>query len=319
VITTYLRQRLLGVLFLAAPCVAFAQSASGGALASAPSRSARDGSRDFDFEIGTWRTELKLLVSPIGEPAEWAQYVGTSVVSKVWGGDANVVELDASGARGRIRALSLRLYDPASRQWSLNFANARGGGIATPSVGGFRDGRGEFHSHESVGGRVRWVRFEITPISRDSIRFVQSVSGDGGRTWTPNWIALDTRVAADSLPAELVSAMATFDRAQWEADTATLARLVTDDYVLVNSDGSVDRKAKYLSDFLLPGLRMEPYVIEQRLEKRSDGTAVVFGLQRLSWTQDGTRHKRTLRIVHVWTNRSGRWQATHTQLTRVPD
>lgn len=123
----------------------------------------------------------------------------------------------------------------------------------------------------------------------------------------------------DSLPPDLVAAIATLDRAQVDADTGTLARMVTDDYVLVNSDATVDRKPKYLADFLLPGLRMEPYVIEERIEKVWDRTAVVFGLQRLSWTQDGVQHRRTLRIVHVWTKRSGRWQATHTQLTRVLD
>jgi hypothetical protein len=130
---------------------------------------------------------------------------------------------------------------------------------------------------------------------------------------------LGPQTPSDSLPADLVAAIAALDRAQVDADTATLARLVTDDYVLVNSDATVDRKPKYLADFLLPGLRMEPYVIEQRIEKAWDGTAVVFGLQRLAWTQDGVRHRRTLRIVHVWTRRSGRWQATHTQLTRVPE
>jgi hypothetical protein len=43
------------------------------------------------------------------------------------------------------------------------------------------------------------VRFEIIPLGADSIRFVQTVSQDGGRTWTPNWIAVDTRLATDSV------------------------------------------------------------------------------------------------------------------------
>ncbi len=127
------------------------------------------------------------------------------------------------------------------------------------------------------------------------------------------------QTADNVLPPDLVRAIETFDRAQVGADTATLARLVTDDYVLVNSDATVDRKQKYLADFLLPGLRMDPYVIEQRVEKVWSDAAVVFGLQRLSWTQDGRRHERVLRIVHVWTKRDGRWLATHTQLTRVPE
>jgi hypothetical protein len=166
-------------------------------LAIAPyclSAQAHDGRRDFDFEIGTWRTQLKVLVSPLSAPPEWAEYKGTSVVTRVWGGDANFVELDATGPRGRILALSLRLYDSTTQQWSLNFANARRGAMATPSIGGFTDGRGQFHSHEVVDGRMRWVRFEITPITADSIEFIQSVSSDGGKSWVPNWIATDSRI-----------------------------------------------------------------------------------------------------------------------------
>jgi len=45
-----------------------------------------------------------------------------------------------------------------------------------------------------VEGRMMLVRFEIIPLTADSIRFVQSVSADGGRTWMPNWVALDTRI-----------------------------------------------------------------------------------------------------------------------------
>ena len=122
-----------------------------------------------------------------------------------------------------------------------------------------------------------------------------------------------------ALPRDLVDAMRAFDLAQVSADTATLARLVTDDYVLVNSDASMDLKRKYLADFLLPGLTMDAYVIEDRIEKLWGDAAVIAGVQRLSWTQDGQRHRRVLRIVHVWTKRDGRWQVTHTQLTRIPE
>lgn len=180
-------------LLLFGPSTLPAQSSTAGQRA-AVDTAGRDGRRDFDFELGTWRTQLRVLVSPLAAPPEWAEYTGTSVVSRVWGGDANLVELDAAGPRGRIVALSLRLYDPATRQWSLNFANARRGVLTTPAVGAFADGRGEFHSHELVDGRIRWVRFEILSITGDSIEFVQSVSSDGGRTWVPSWIAIDTRV-----------------------------------------------------------------------------------------------------------------------------
>lgn len=164
------------------------------AVAPAADTPSRDGQRDFDFEIGTWTTRLDRLQKPLTGSKTWAHYEGTSVVRKVWNGDANLVELDVSGPAGRIEGLSLRLYNPATRQWSLNFANRRGGEMTTPSVGAFRDGRGEFYADETLDGRPIRVRFVISPLSADSWRFEQAFSGDGGKTWEVNWIATDTRV-----------------------------------------------------------------------------------------------------------------------------
>ena len=152
-------------------------------------------SNDFDFEIGTWKTHLKRLTKPLSGSTTWVEYEGTTVVRAVWGGRANLVELDVTGPAGRIEALSLRLYDPQTRQWSLNFASSRGGGMATPAVGGFNGGRGEFYNYETLDGREILVRFVISDVTRDSCRFEQAFSADGGKTWEVNWIAVDTRVA----------------------------------------------------------------------------------------------------------------------------
>jgi hypothetical protein len=160
----------------------------------AQSTAPRDGRRDFDFEIGTWNTHLRRLVRPLSGSTEWVEYQGTTVVREVWKGDANLVELDVTGRTGRIQALSLRLYDPESRQWSLNFANSATGELSTPSVGEFRNGRGEFYSKETLNGRPILVRFVIAPITADSCRFEQAFSGDGGKSWEVNWIATDTRM-----------------------------------------------------------------------------------------------------------------------------
>jgi hypothetical protein len=53
----------------------------------------RDGQRDFDFHIGTWKTHLKRLVHPLTGSTTWVEYEGTTVVRKVWDGRANLVEL----------------------------------------------------------------------------------------------------------------------------------------------------------------------------------------------------------------------------------
>jgi hypothetical protein len=154
----------------------------------------RDGQHDFDFEIGTWNTRLSRLQNPLTGSTTWLEYTGTSVVRKVWDGRANLVELVVEGPAGRIEGLNLRLYNPQSRQWSLNFASARGGTLTEPSVGEFRNGRGEFYSHEEFNGRMILVRFVIQVLDPDTARFEQSFSDDGGKSWEVNWIAVDTRV-----------------------------------------------------------------------------------------------------------------------------
>jgi hypothetical protein len=161
----------------------------------------RDGQHDFDFEIGTWNTRLSRLQNPLTGSTTWLEYTGTSVVRKVWDGRANLVELVVEGPAGRIEGLNLRLYNPQSRQWSLNFASARGGTLTQPSVGEFRNGRGEFYSHEEFNGRMILVRFVIQVVDPDTARFEQSFSDDGGKSWEVNWIAVDTRVKGGSAQA----------------------------------------------------------------------------------------------------------------------
>jgi hypothetical protein len=65
--------------------------------------------------------------------------------------------------------------------------------MAAPTLGGFSNGRGEFYNVETLDGREILVRFVISDIKRDSCRFEQSFSADGGKTWEVNWIAVDTR------------------------------------------------------------------------------------------------------------------------------
>jgi hypothetical protein len=159
-----------------------------------PSASPGDGQHDFDWEIGTWKTELRRLAKPLSGSSEWVQYSGTTVVRKVLDGRANLVELRVKGPAGQIEGVSLRLYNPQAKQWSLNFASVRNGVMTQPVYGGFRDGRGEFFGQDSLDGRAIFVRFVISKVTDESWRFEQAYSEDGGRTWETNWIATDSRV-----------------------------------------------------------------------------------------------------------------------------
>ena len=160
----------------------------------------QEGQHDFDFEIGKWKTHVSRLQQPLTGSKVWLDYEGTSVVRKIWNGRANLIELEVDGRAGRIELLSLRLYDPATHQWSLNVASSRGGGLGVPTVGGFKNGRGEFYDKETLDGRDILVRFVVSKVNDDVYRFEQAFSADGGKTWEVNWIATDTRIRTYASP-----------------------------------------------------------------------------------------------------------------------
>lgn len=154
----------------------------------------RDGQHDFDFDIGSWKTALKRLQHPLTGSNTWVEYTGTSIVKKVWNGKANLVELEVDSPAGHIEGLSLRLYNPQSGQWSLNFSGGGSGAMSQPTIGAFKNGRGEFYDQETFNGRAILVRFVISEITANSCHFEQSFSDDGGKNWEVNWIATDTRI-----------------------------------------------------------------------------------------------------------------------------
>src|ERR1700692_811143 len=117
------RRTIRTCLFAFSLIAAIATSGAGGPA----SKTLRDGQHDFDFEIGAWKTHLRRLLHPMTGSTTWVEYDGTSVVRKVWNGRANLVELEADGPAGHFEGLNLRLYNPESLQWSLNFAGRSGG------------------------------------------------------------------------------------------------------------------------------------------------------------------------------------------------
>ena len=176
-----LRTLALVCVMMLAPAAVFAQSAPNA------------GADDFEWEVGLWDTHVQVR-GPLDPDAPWTVFDGTSDVRLLSQGRANTVDLSLANAAGaRIEGVALRLFNPRSGQWSINFAGMNDGTLTAPVYGGFKDGRGEFYGQDTVDGRVVMVRFVISDVTADSARFVQSWSADGGQSWIDNWIATDTR------------------------------------------------------------------------------------------------------------------------------
>jgi len=155
----------------------------------------RDGQHDFDFELGRWKMELKKLKSPLHGSHDWIEFSGTSVTRPLWNGKAQVEEFEVdSAAVGHIEGMTVRLYSTTTHQWSLNWANQKTGHFDVPTIGEFKDGRGEFFDQEIYEGRAILVRYVWSNITPKSAHFEQSFSTDGGKTWEVNWITQQTRI-----------------------------------------------------------------------------------------------------------------------------
>jgi hypothetical protein len=180
-------------LLLASSLIVLFLSLQGLAQLNSDASKTRDGQHDFDFNIGAWNTHIKRLQHPLTGSNTWVELNGTVVVQKVWNGRAQLEEIEADGPTGHFEGLTLFLYNPQSRQWNQNFASSSGGTLSVPTVGEFKDGRGEFFDQEPFNGRTILVRVVWSNVTPNSHQFEQSFSDDGGKTWEPNFVATLTR------------------------------------------------------------------------------------------------------------------------------
>jgi hypothetical protein len=155
----------------------------------------RDGSHDFDFNLGRWHTSIQRIKDPFAAAPQAVKLEGTVTVRPVWGGKALLEEIEADGPAGHWQGLTLFLYNRETHQWSQNYAGAAEGSFAAPpTVGEMRDGRIELHAQDSSSGRAVLVRGLWSDIRPDSHSYEEDVSDDGGRSWRPSFVARLTRI-----------------------------------------------------------------------------------------------------------------------------
>ncbi|MBV8644013.1 MAG: hypothetical protein JO225_08870 [Candidatus Eremiobacteraeota bacterium] len=155
----------------------------------------RDGSHDFDFEHGTWRTHYRLLKKRLAGSHAWYDCYGTSVVRPFWGGSGNLEDGDLKCPNRYIGGMTIRTYSARTHQWTI-WWGTRALMLAPPQQVGHYDanGVGEFLSYDNWEGKPIITRFRWThPNGRP--HFEQAFSIDHGKKWETNWTTDYTRVA----------------------------------------------------------------------------------------------------------------------------
>src|SRR5579871_1870724 len=145
----------------------------------------RDGSHDFDFLIGDWKAHVRRLPDRLNNSNVWVEYDGISNHHKLLDSNANFEQFEVTSSDGKlhIKAQTLRLYNPETKQWSIYLVDLDNGTLdAPPVVGAFTGKRGEFFHQETLKGRTILVRYVWLDLGPNSARMEQSYSPDGGKT-----------------------------------------------------------------------------------------------------------------------------------------
>ena len=153
-----------------------------------------DGRNDFDFLVGTWKVHHRMLKQRLKGSTDWMEFEGDTVDRKIMNGLGNLDENIIHMNTGPVHAISLRLFDPQSKEWSIHWSTDRTGVLDIPMIGGFKDGQGEFYAQEIFEGRRVYSRFIWSKITPNSCQWEQALSDDGAKTWETNWIMEFKRV-----------------------------------------------------------------------------------------------------------------------------
>jgi len=162
----------------------FAVSTNGKLAITANETSSGD---DFDYLVGNWNIRNRTLKEPLAGSDEWKEFDAIQECRQTLLGLGNFdifhAELDGTPFEG----LTVRLFDPQTRLWTIYWADSKAMKLDQGKVGSFNGDIGEFFGHEDVAGKQVIVKFHWDKRNPKSPIYSRAFSADEGRTWEWNW------------------------------------------------------------------------------------------------------------------------------------
>jgi hypothetical protein len=142
---------------------------------------------DFDYLAGNWNIGNRTLKEPLAGSDDWREFGATQELRPILLGLGNFdifrAELDGKPFEG----LTVRLFDPKTRLWTIYWADSNEVKLDGGKVGSFDGDTGEFFGREVVAGKDVIVKFHWDKSSPQAPIYSRAFSADAGRTWEWNW------------------------------------------------------------------------------------------------------------------------------------
>lgn len=156
--------------------------------------SATSSKSDFDFFEGKWALHNKKLKSKLNNCSEWIEFEATQEMYKVLNGIGNIDNFLATFDGQLFEGMTLRLFNPKTKLWSIYWADSNEGKLDPPVLGSFENNIGHFITKDVFEGKNIWVAFRWDARDKDNPIWSQAFSDDNGKTWEWNWYMYMTKI-----------------------------------------------------------------------------------------------------------------------------
>jgi len=156
-----------------------------GGLEIVPSKNSSQ--NDFDFWIGKWKIHNRKLKTRLNNCTEWLEFEATGEAFKILNGFGNFDQYRATFDGVPFAGMTLRLFNPKTKLWSLYWADSNVVVLDVPQVGSFDGHLGKFYASDVFEGKPIIVVFQWDKTNPQVPVWSQAFSPDNGKTWEWNW------------------------------------------------------------------------------------------------------------------------------------
>lgn len=142
---------------------------------------------DFDYLIGKWSIRNRALKEQLAGCDEWEEFDAIQELRPVLLGLGNFDVFHTEFNGKPFEGLTVRLFDPQTRLWTIYWADSNAMKLDCGKVGSFDGGEGEFFGREVVAGKDVIVKFHWDKRDPKAPIYRRAFSADEGRTWEWNW------------------------------------------------------------------------------------------------------------------------------------